>query len=56
MSMKLEIVIPIRVWEKLNELEQRAGVRKEDILMSAVVKVIEGFKCPGCGAVVKVFE
>jgi hypothetical protein len=24
--------------------------------MSAVVKVIEGFQCPECGAVVKVFE
>jgi len=55
-SMKLEVVIPLRVWERLNEVEQKTGIRKEDILMSAVVKVIEGFQCPQCGTVVRVFE
>jgi hypothetical protein len=40
---KLEIVIPAKVWELLERVEQKAGVRKEDVLMRAVVKVIEEF-------------
>jgi hypothetical protein len=42
-SRKLEIVVPSRIWELLEKCEQKAGVKKEDILMRAVVKVIEEF-------------
>ena len=41
---KLEIVIPSRIWERLEKIEKKAGVRKEDILMRAVIKVIEEFE------------
>jgi hypothetical protein len=40
---KLEIVVPAKIWEMLEKVEQKAGVTKEDILMRAVVKVIEEF-------------
>jgi hypothetical protein len=52
---KLEIVIPARLWERLEQTEQRTGVRKEDILMRAVVNIIEGVRCPACGNVFKEF-
>ncbi|MEM2446216.1 MAG: hypothetical protein QW734_06125 [Candidatus Bathyarchaeia archaeon] len=41
---RLEVVVPARVWERLEELEKRKGIRKEDILMRAVVKVLEEFE------------
>jgi len=41
---KLEIVIPSRVWERLSEVEAKTGISKEDLLMRALVKVIEEFK------------
>jgi hypothetical protein len=40
---KLEIVVPSRLWERLERCEQRAGVRKEDLLMRALIKVLEEF-------------
>jgi hypothetical protein len=52
---KLEIVIPERLWEKLSEIEAKAGIRKEDIFMRAVVNIVEGFRCPRCGIVVREF-
>jgi len=54
-AMKLEIVIPARLWEKMNILEKETGVRKEDILMRAVVNIIEGVRCPKCGNMIKEF-
>ena len=53
--MKLEIVIPARLWEKMNILEREIGIRKEDILMRAVVNIIEGVRCPKCGNIIKEF-
>jgi hypothetical protein len=50
MSMKLEIVVPIRVWEKLNEMEQRTGVRKEDILTFNSLFEIRQYTGGGCGS------
>jgi hypothetical protein len=40
---KLEIIIPPKIWEQLENIERKKGIRKEDILMRAVVKVIEEF-------------
>lgn len=53
---RLEVIIPARLWEKLEELEQKTGVRKEDIFMRAVVMIVEGVRCPSCGKVVYQFE
>ena len=52
---ELRVVIPARLWEKLEEEERRAGIRKEDILMRAVVNIIEGVRCPRCGHEFKEF-
>jgi len=41
---KLEIVVPSRIWERLEKAERKTGVKKEDILMRAVIKVIEEFE------------
>jgi len=42
-SRKLEIIIPARVWERLEKIEKKTGIRKEDLLMRALIKVIEEF-------------
>jgi len=44
---KLEIVVPSRIWERLQRIEDKTGIRKEDILMRAVVRVIEEFEETG---------
>jgi len=41
---KLEIIVPARIWDRLNKCEKRAGIKKEDLLMRAVIKVIEEFE------------
>jgi len=41
---KLEIVVPARIWERLERVEAKTGIKKEDILMRALVKVIEEFE------------
>jgi len=38
---ELRIMVPRKVYEKLEELEKRLNVRKEDIILRALVKVIE---------------
>jgi hypothetical protein len=53
--MKLEIIIPTRLWEKMDTLEKETGIRKEDILMRAVINIIEGIRCPKCGSIIKEF-
>jgi hypothetical protein len=40
---KLEVVVPSRVYELLEKCEQKSGVKKEDLLMRAVIKVLEEF-------------
>jgi len=42
----LEIVVPARVWELLQKCEEKTGIKKEDLVMRAVVKVIEEFLGP----------
>jgi len=41
---KLEIVVPSRIWDRLSRVEAKTGIKKEDILMRAVVKVLEEFE------------
>jgi len=53
---KLELVIPVRLWEKLDEFESRTGIKKEDLFARALVKLVEGWSCPNCGSVVREFE
>lgn len=40
---KLEIIVPARIVELLEKAEQKSGVRKEDLVMRALLKVIEEF-------------
>lgn len=40
---KIEIVLPVTFLQKLEEIERKTGVTKEDLLMRAAVKVIEEF-------------
>lgn len=41
---KLEIVVPDKVWKLLEKCEQKSGIRKEDLLMRSLVKVLEEFE------------
>jgi len=43
-SRRLEILIPAKLYEELEVIEKKSGIRKEDILMRALIKVIEEFK------------
>jgi len=40
----IEITIPHNVWKKLDEIERRTGITKEDLIMRAIVRVIEEFE------------
>lgn len=40
---RMEIVIPGRIWEILETIERMKGIKKEDLLMRALIKVIEEF-------------
>jgi len=53
---KLEIIVPSRIWEKLEELERRTNIRKEDIFMRVVINLLDGVRCPRCGNIIKEFE
>jgi hypothetical protein len=53
---RLEIIIPGRLWEKLEELERVTGVRKEDIFLRAAIVILEGARCPKCGTIIREFE
>jgi len=44
MSERLELVMPIKLYRLLEDCERKSGVKKEDLLMRALVKVIEEFK------------
>jgi len=41
---KLEIIIPGRIWQRLDKCEKKTGIKKEDLLMRALIKVIEEFE------------
>jgi hypothetical protein len=53
---KLEVIIPGRMWERLEELERKANVRKEDIFLRAAIVILEGTRCPKCGTIIREFE
>jgi len=40
---KLEIIVPSRIWDKLERCEQKSGIKKEDLLMRSLIKVLEEF-------------
>lgn len=40
---ELRVLVPVTVFEKLVAIEQRVGVRKEDLILRAIVKVIDEF-------------
>lgn len=44
---KMEIMIPETIYLRLEKIEQKKGIRKEDILMRTLVKVIEEFEAGG---------
>ena len=41
---ELKIVVPRKIYERLEEIERKAGVKKEDIVVRAIVKVLEEFE------------
>jgi len=53
---KLEILVPGRLWDKLDDLERKANIRKEDIFLRAVINLLDGVRCPSCGKIIKEFE
>jgi len=53
---KLEILVPGRLWDKLEDLERKTNIRKEDLFLRAVINLLDGVRCPGCGKVIKEFE
>jgi len=38
---ELRILVPKKVYDKLEDLEKRLNVRKEDVILRALVKTIE---------------
>jgi hypothetical protein len=53
---KLEVMVPGRLWDRLEELERRTNIRKEDIFLRAVINLLDGVRCPKCGTVIREFE
>jgi len=39
----LEIIVPAKIAELLQRAEDKTGIRKEDLIMRALIKVIEEF-------------
>jgi len=44
LSQRLELVIPARLYRMLEDCERKSGIKKEDLLMRALVKVVEEFR------------
>jgi len=38
---EIRILIPATVWDKLEMIERKIGMTKEDLIMRAIVKIIE---------------
>jgi len=38
---EIRILVPRKLYDKLEEIEKRLGVTKEDIVLRAIMKVIE---------------
>jgi len=53
---RLELIIPERLWEQLEALERKSGIRKEDVFLRAVVNLLDGVVCDKCGNVIKEFK
>ena len=41
---KIEIIVPVTLWEKLKDCEAKKGVKMGDLIARAIVKVIEEFE------------
>jgi len=44
MVVKIEVYLPDKVYERLKKIEKEQGVKMQDILIRAIVKVIEEFE------------
>jgi len=40
----LQIVVPARLYERLVRCSKKSGISKEDLIMRALIKVIEEFE------------
>ncbi|MEM2259995.1 MAG: hypothetical protein QXP52_00130 [Candidatus Aenigmatarchaeota archaeon] len=40
---ELRIIVPSTIFQKLEKIEKEQGIRKEDLIMRALVKVLEEF-------------
>lgn len=40
---RLELMVPAKLFELLDRAEQKTGIRKEDLIARALIKVIEEF-------------
>jgi len=38
---EIKILIPAPIWDKLEVIERKIGMTKEDLIMRAIVKIIE---------------
>jgi len=45
----LELVIPEAIMRRLERVSKERGLRVEDLIMRAIVKVIEEFETPSSG-------
>jgi len=41
---KLEILIPKKVYNELERIEREKGIRKEDIVLKAIINVLESYR------------
>jgi len=40
----LVLLVPDRLWELLEEVERSTGIRKEDLVARALIRVVEEFR------------
>jgi len=40
---EIRIVVPDRVWELLEKIEKEQKIRKEDIVLRAIIRVLETY-------------
>lgn len=41
---RVELVVPAKIWERLRKIENKTGIKKEDLIMRALIRVIEEFE------------
>lgn len=44
MSKEIRIILPERVYVELKKVEEKTGIRLEDLITRSIVKVIEEFR------------